>query len=473
MLANPASFFWPTYTDRGSRALWMAAIMGLVAAIALLDYVTGYEFSLFIAYLVPIFLATWVVGKPAGVVAACAAVVLWVAAFTSTHPFSNSLLFAWDAVLQFSVYVVFVIVLDRLRIAITHANERFAAVLEGLDALVFVLDPGDGSLLYVNQKCRDAFGGAPRDAGAIERRFGVQFADSPRSRAHDSAMPLEIQDSATKKWYFLSAQTIRWLEGQAVQLHIATDISARKQAEESLRQQIKNLEASQRLITAGEMTSLLAHELNQPLAAIANYNTGCVNRLRSGNWQPKELLEAIEKSVVQARRAGSIIQRVREFLRKREPELAPCDLSAVVTEVSAMVNADAKRSTVNLRLNLDRGLPPAMADGIMIKQVILNLVRNGIESMQSTPAESRDLHVRVTADSTDELHVEVADRGCGLPAELASDPVKPFFTTKSYGMGMGLQICRSIIAMHGGRLWAKPNAGGGTVFHFTLGAARA
>jgi len=473
MLANPASFFWPPYAGRGSRALWVAGILGLVAAIASLDYVTGYEFSLFVAYLVPIFLATWVIGKSAGVGTASMAVALWVTAFKSTHPFSHPLLFAWEAVLQFGVYVIFVVVLDRLKIAIAHANERFAAVLEGLDALVFVLDPADGRLFYVNQKCREAFGGAPRSAGAIERRFGVRLADFPRSLAYGSAMPLEIQDSATKKWYFLTAQTIRWLEGQAAQLHIATDISVRKHAEESLRQQIESLEASQRLITAGEMTSLLAHELNQPLAAIANYNTGCVNRLRSGNWQPRELLEAIEKSVVQARRAGNIVQRVREFLRKREPELAPCDLAAVVTEVSAMVNADAKRSTVNLRLSLDRGLPPAMADAIMIKQVILNLVRNGIESMQSTPAESRDLHVRVTADSTDELHVEVADRGCGLPAELASDPVKPFFTTKSYGMGMGLQICRSIVAMHGGRLWASPNPGGGTAFHFTLVAAKA
>jgi C4-dicarboxylate-specific signal transduction histidine kinase len=263
------------------------------------------------------------------------------------------------------------------------------------------------------------------------------------------------------------------MEGEPVRLHIATDITARKQAQESLRQQVENLEISQRLITAGEMTSLLAHELNQPLAAIANYSTGCVNRLRSGNWKPGELLEAIEKSVVQARRAGSIIQRVREFLRKREPELAPCDLASVIAEVSAMVNADARRSAVTMLLSLDRSLPPALADGIMVKQVVLNLIRNGIESMQGTPAASRTLHVRLFADSAEELHVEVADRGCGLPAELAADPVKPFFTTKSYGMGMGLQICRSIVAMHGGRLWAVPNAEGGTVFHFTLAATRA
>jgi C4-dicarboxylate-specific signal transduction histidine kinase len=473
MLANPTTVFWPLHADRTSRPLWMAGILATVAVIASVDFFTGYEFSLFIAYLLPVFLATWVVGKRAGVATAAVAVTLWIIAFAAIHPLPNSLLFAWQAGLQMGVYLIFVVILDRLKAAIARADERFAAVLEGLDALVFVIDPADERLLYVNQRCRQAFDGAPRNAGVIERRFGMRLADLPCSSADGGAIPTEIQDADTKKWYLLAAQTIKWMDGQPVRLHIATDITPRKRAEESLRQQVENLETSQRLITAGEMTSLLAHELNQPLAAIANYNTGCVNRLRSGNWQPRELLEAIEKSVFQARRAGNIIQRVRDFLRKREPDLAPCDLATVIAEVSAMTSADTRRSHVNLRLSLERGLPPAMADDIMIKQVVLNLIRNGIESMQGTPEASRDLQVRLSADSREELHVEVADRGCGLPAELAADPVKPFFTTKSYGMGMGLQICRSIIAMHGGRLWATPNAGGGTVFHFTLAVARA
>jgi len=386
MLARPTSFYWPVYQERNPRLAWMAGILGLVAAIAWADYATGYDISLLVAYLVPIFLATWMIGKMAGLFSACLAVVLWVIAFASKHPFSHVILFALEALLQLAVYIVFVIVLDRLKTALSHADERFAAVLEGLDALVYVFYAGDGRVLYVNQKCREAFGGMPRNA--------------------------------------------------------------------------REIELSQRLVTAGEMASLLAHELNQPLAAIANYNTGCVNRLRSGNWQAREILEALEKSVVQARRAGGIIQRVREFLGKREPDLAPCDLAAIIIEVSSMVSADAKRYAVNLRLALDRGLPPAQLDGILIKQVILNLIKNGIESMQDTPADRRDLHVRLSADTRETLHVEVADRGCGLPAELAADPVRPFYTTKPYGIGMGLQICRSIIEMHGGRLWATPNPEG-------------
>lgn len=463
MLASPTSHFWPPYPDRSPRLAWVAAVLALVAAIAGVDYLTGYEISLYVAYLVPIFLATWTVGLLTGALTACLAVGLWVVAFAS-HPLSPFLL-AWEALLQFTVYIVFVVVLDRLKTALSHADERFAAVIEGLEAQVYVFNPGDGRILYVNQKCREALGGAPRNTREIEQRFGAQFANEP-------GVSVEVQDIATGKWHWMATQAIRWVDGRMVQLHIVTDISARKQAEESLRQQREKIEMSQRLITTGEMTTLLAHELNQPLAAIANYNAGCVNRLRSGNWKPEELLNAMEKSVVQARRAGSIIQRVREFLRKREPDLAPCDLAAMITEVSSMVSADAKRHAVNLRVALDRGLPLAQADGILIKQVILNLIKNGIESMQNTPVTRRDLHVRLSADSREALRVEVADRGCGLPAELAADPVKPFFTTKSYGMGMGLQICRSIVEMHGGRLWATPNPEGGTVFHFTVAAAR-
>jgi hypothetical protein len=471
MLAIPTSHFWPgLYRDRGSRLLWLATILGLVAAIAGVDYLTGYEISLFVAYLVPIFLATWALGRMTGASVACLAVGLWVVAFAS-HPLSPFLL-AWEALLQLAVYIVFVIVLDRLKVAIAHADERFAAVLEGLDALVYVIRPGDGRLLYANQKCRDAFGGAPRNASEIERRFRVRFAEFPPNSPHEPAVPVEVQDFATKKWHWLATQAIRWVDGGVVQLHIATDISTRKQAEETARQHREKIEMSQRLITAGEMASLLAHELNQPLAAIANYNMGCVNRLRSGNWQARDLLEAMEKSVVQARRAGSIIQRVREFLRKREPDLAPSDLTEMIAEVAGLIRAEAARHAINLRFDLDSRLPKALADGIMIRQVLINLIRNAIEAMQAVPVTQRDLLVHSFAESPDTLHVEIADRGPGLPPALAESPFPPLFTTKADGMGMGLQICRSIVEFHGGRLWATENPGGGAVFHFTLAVAK-
>lgn len=471
MLANPITVVWPLFAARSPRPAWIAAVLALVALIAWVDYATGYNINLLVAYLVPIFLATWMIGRMAGLLTACLAVGLWGTVFLPQHqiyPF----LFAWKAMIQFFVYVVFVFVLDRLKTALSHADERFAAVLEGLDAMVYVFDPGDGRMLYVNQRGREALSGMPRNIGDVEKRFGISFDRSDDAPPERHYAPIEMQDSATGTWHWLARQSIRWVDCSIVELHIATDITARKNAEEAARQQSEKIEISQRLVTAGEMASLLAHELNQPLAAIGNYNAGCVNRLRSGNWKPKEILDALEKSVVQARRAGGILQRVREFLRKHELDLAPCDLATIIMEVSSIAGADAKRHAVSLKLTLERGLPAAQADGVLIKQVVLNLIKNGIESMQGMPQARRELHVRLAADSRDALRVDVADYGCGLPADLAVDPVKPFFTTKSYGMGMGLQICRSIVEMHGGRLWATPNPDGGTVFHFTVAVAR-
>jgi signal transduction histidine kinase len=464
MLASPISLFWP-YPARSSRAGWIAVVVTLVAAIASIDYATGYHINLPVLYMVPIFLATWMIGRMAGVLTVCLAVGLWGAVFAPHHlmfPF----LFAWKALVQFLVYIVFVVVLDLLKMALSHADERFAAVLEGLDALIYVIEPGNGRVLYVNNRGRDAFGGAPHNAREIGRRLGMPLA------VDAGTPPVEIQDAVSGRWLMLATQAIRWVDGRIVQLHVATDVTALKQAEETARLQHEKIEMSQRLVTAGEMASLLAHELNQPLAAISNYNTGCVNRLRSGNWQEKEILEALEKSVVQARRAGGVLQRVREFLRRREADLAPCDLAAIIADVSSMVGPDAKRNAVNLRCSLDRGLPAAHVDSVLIKQVLLNLIRNGIESLHGMPEARRELSVRLSADSRDILRVDVADRGCGLPAALAGDAVKPFFTTKSYGMGLGLQICRSIVELHGGRLWATSNPEGGTVFHFTVAAAR-
>jgi signal transduction histidine kinase len=468
MLANPTSVTWSLYPARSPRAAWIGAVVALVGLIGWVDYATGYHINLVVLYLVPIFLATWMIGRLGGLLTAGLAVATWGALFLPQHqmyPF----LFAWKALVQFLVYVVFVFVLDRLKTALSHADERFAAVLEGLDAIVYAFRPGDGRLLYANRKCREAVGGMPRYEHEIEKRFGGRLAGEP---ADGRPAPVEVQDAVTGRWLSLERQPIRWIDGRVAELRIAVDITARRQAEEELRQRRENIDLSQRLVTAGEMASLLAHELNQPLAAIGNYNTGCVNRLRSGNWQEQEILEALEKSAMQARRAGSILQRVREFLRKREPDLAPCDLAAAVAEVCAIAGPEARRQGVELRLNVDRGVPAAHADGVLVKQVVLNLVKNGIESMLDTPAARRELSLRIAAESPDFLRVDVADNGCGLPPQLVPDPVKPFFTTKAYGMGMGLQICRSIADMHGGRLWATANPQGGTVFHLTIPASR-
>ena len=249
------------------------------------------------------------------------------------------------------------------------------------------------------------------------------------------------------------------------------DITERKRAEELARRQQERLQQTARLITMGEMASTLAHELNQPLSAIASYCTGCLNRLRSGSFQGDELAVALDKLAGQAKRAGQIIRRVHDFVRKSEPNVAPCSLVRVVEDCVALMESDAKQQGVKLVMEAADDVPTVLGDRILLQQVVINLMRNGIESMAQTPRGDRALSVAVQAVDGVVL-TRIRDRGCGVSPENAEKLFSPFFTTKTEGMGMGLNICRSIIEHHQGRLWFEPDPEKGTAFLFTLPVVR-
>src|SRR5262245_47124991 len=219
------------------------------------------------------------------------------------------------------------------------------------------------------------------------------------------------------------------------------------------------------------MASTLAHELNQPLASIVNFNMGCARRLRAGNWDPEALLDAMEQGSRQAERAGEIIRRVREFVAKREPRLAVVDFNAVVSAAAALAELDVEKRQVSLALDLAPRLPPVLADEILIEQVILNLVRNGVEAMDETDPGDRKLRRASQLEPAGQVRVSISDLGGGIAEGLAGDAFVPFFTPKPRGMGLGLSICRSFLEYHDGRLWCEPNPAGGAIFHFTLPAA--
>lgn len=254
------------------------------------------------------------------------------------------------------------------------------------------------------------------------------------------------------------------------------DVTERKRAQELAQQQQERLQQTARLITMGEMASTLAHELNQPLSAIASYCTGCLNKLRSDSFDRDEVAAALDKLSAQARRAGQIIRRVHDFVRKSEPKVMPCSLPGVVEDCVALMGGDAARQGVRLDLAVAEGLPEVNGDRILLQQVVLNLMRNGIEAMARTPREHRCLSIAVAAGSVEPgagtVQVAIRDRGCGVAPEIASSLFTPFFTTKSQGMGMGLNICRSIIEHHQGRLWFEAAEGGGTRFLISLPVAR-
>ena len=250
------------------------------------------------------------------------------------------------------------------------------------------------------------------------------------------------------------------------------DVTARKHAEELARQQQEKMQQTSRLVTMGELASSLAHELNQPLAAITSYNAGCLNKLMTEDFSRDELRGALEKLGVQARRAGHIIRRVHDFVRKSEPKLAECDLVEVLEDSMGFIEADAKLHNVRLVRKVAPGPVRVFADRVMIEQVLLNLMRNAIDAMSGDiPPERRRMTIRLTL-LDGQARIRVADRGTGIPQAVREKLFTPFFTTKQEGMGMGLNICRSIIEFHRGRLWVEDNPKGGTIFSMSLPTAQ-
>ncbi|SHG38234.1 sensor histidine kinase [Massilia sp. CF038] len=250
------------------------------------------------------------------------------------------------------------------------------------------------------------------------------------------------------------------------------DISDRKKAEELNRQQQEKLEASARLATMGEISSMLAHELNQPLAAISSYTTGALNLLGNArqSGQPvdaAQLLPALEKASAQAQRAGQIIRSVHQFVKQREPERQAVDLAQLVDGIGALIELQARKVFVAIQVDIAPGLPCVSADRIMLEQVLLNLTRNAIESMQQSPPERRVLRISAALQSG-QVCVSVSDQGHGIADEVGERLFSPFFSTKAEGMGMGLSICRTAIEFHGGTLSYRANPEGGTIFSFTL-----
>ncbi len=244
------------------------------------------------------------------------------------------------------------------------------------------------------------------------------------------------------------------------------DITDRKRAEDLARTQQERLQATARLVTTGELASTLAHELNQPLAAISTYAGGCISGLQH-DMPSEQLIVALQKISHQSQRAGNIIRRIQNFVRRSEPRHEQVDLARVVREAAALLESSAHKRQVRIALAFAHDMPSIEGDGTLLEQVVVNLMRNGMDAMQDVAVAERQLRVSVTTLDAS-MEISIADRGCGITPETVEKLYSPFFTTKAEGMGMGLNICRSIIEWHRGRLWFEANPGGGTIFRFSL-----
>ena len=245
------------------------------------------------------------------------------------------------------------------------------------------------------------------------------------------------------------------------------DLTERQKTEGRLQELQSELIHISRLTAMGEMASTLAHELNQPLSAISNYLKGA-RRILDGAAQnaPTLVAEALDKASEQSLRAGQIISRLRNFVARGKAERAVESLSKLLEEASALALVGAKDQGVKVRFDLDTSNDLVLADKVQVQQVVLNLIRNAIEAMAELP--TRQLVISSAADDGAMVKVSVSDTGSGLSPDILPQLFQPFITTKQHGMGVGLSISKTIIEAHGGRLWAEPNPGGGTVFHLTL-----
>jgi PAS domain S-box-containing protein len=364
---------------------------------------------------------------------------------------------------------------NRIREQLSASYERFTTVLEALDASVSVAPLGSEELLFANKLYRLWFG--VQTTGHLQMVAQAGVPDQPRNDESvddvDSFVGLptggfvtaqsenaEIFVPELGKWLEVRSRYLNWVDGRLAQMVIATDITPRRHAEEQSAAQAERAQSASRLITMGEMASSVAHELNQPLTAINNYCNGLVSRIRGKQINEEDLLAALDKTARQAQRAGQIIHRIRSFVKRSEPNRTLSDVAMMVGEAVELAEIELRRRNVRLSHYVAARLPKLMVDPILIEQVLVNLLKNAAESIEHAkrPPSRRSVELRVIPKHVDEqavIEFSVLDSGQGLAPEVMDRLYEAFFSTKVEGMGIGLNLCRTIVESHQGRMQAE------------------
>jgi two-component system, LuxR family, sensor kinase FixL len=361
---------------------------------------------------------------------------------------------------------------------------RFRELLEALPAAVYTTD-AEGRVTFYNQAAAELWGYRP-PLGKTEwcgswRLYSPDGTPMP----HDQCpMAVVLKENRMVRGVEAVAERpdgtripvlpfptpLRDTSGAIVgAVNMVVDVTDRKRAEERERELQAELLHVSRLAAMGQIASIIAHELNQPLAAVVNYVEGCRSLLESSEITDAGLIrDALAQVSQQALHAGQILRRVRGFIGRRSCERERVNIADLLHQAStlAIVGAKPNSSTVSVRSN---GAPQfVVGDKTQLQQVVFNLVRNAVEAMQES--EQRELLLATASSENNMVEVSIADTGPGIDEEIRSQLFEPFVTTKRNGMGIGLSLCRTIIEAHGGQLWAEPSPNGGTVFRFTLPA---
>jgi predicted ATPase/signal transduction histidine kinase len=304
----------------------------------------------------------------------------------------------------------------------------------------------------------------PEDAAYVQQ-MRQRAADDDRDLAY--GYRLRMPDGRVK-YIHVVARAFRDEAGDVEFVGAMMDVTAIRLAEGELHKTRTDLAHVMRVSSLGELTASVAHEVNQPLGAVMFNAEACLTWLRCDPPNMSEAHAALERILRDSTRAGEVIQRIRALAKKTDTKLAPLNLNDLLSEAVTFVQHELLSCGVALRVEQASALPVVLADKVQLQQVILNLVSNAIEAMQPVTDRARELVIRTGQDDAQQVRVTVTDCGVGFSADSVSQLFNTFFTTKSSGMGMGLSICRSIIELHGGRIWAAPNVPHGATIHFTL-----
>src|SRR6202521_5064384 len=369
-------------------------------------------------------------------------------------------------------------VVDELK----KSEDRLRVLIETIPALAWT-SLADGSPDFVNRRWLEYTGVSPEQMqGLWTRPFHPEDIDRHLDKWRSALATGETFENEARvrraadgeyRWFLIRSLPLRDESGNIVKWYgTMTDIEDRKRAEEALRKANADLAHITRVITMGELTASIAHEINQPLAAIVTNADACMVWLSSEPPNLEEARAAVDCIAQDGTRASEVIRHIRAMFTKANPERTRVHVNELIREVGALLQAGASRNQVELQTELAIDLPPAMGDRVQLKQVIVNLALNGIEAMGGVIDRPRRLVIRSETQNSEELLVAVRDSGLGIDVKDFKRIFDAFFTTKAQGMGMGLSICRSIVEAHGGRLWASANSDCGATFQFTLPADR-
>ena len=360
-----------------------------------------------------------------------------------------------------------------------ESEARFALAIDGAKDGIWDWNIAMGTI-FVSPRMRELLGVDPDAEIDVPDFFAARFHPDDYARVeegwiahlHDAATHYEEEyryrvPGSGERWLLVRARTVRDADG-APQRMIGslTDITARKRAEEAARDRQAELAHVLRVAAMNEMAAGIAHELNQPLAAIVNYARGCARRLEP-RGDAGDIIEALDQIATEALRAGEVVHSLKRVVRKEPPRESLVDLAGLAREAVQLVRAEAGDRGVAIRVTDDASIEPLRGDGIQLQQVVLNLLRNALEAIADRPGL---IEVRTERTAGGALRVSVADTGRGVPPDLLDRIFSPFFSTKDNGLGMGLSISRTIVEAHGGRLWAEARGGSGAIFAFTLPA---